>query len=96
LDLYQEYLAPEICECLVRERFCILRKPVRRPNSDAGVQPCSVGIEERKRVRRAFVARAWFAGYLSQSDQQGDVFVHGKGTQRVEELPPRRSVRSTW
>jgi hypothetical protein len=35
------------------------------------------------------------AGYLPQSDQQGNVFIHGKVTQRVVESPPRRSVGST-
>jgi hypothetical protein len=37
VDLSQEYLAPEISECLVRERLRAHRKLVRRTNSDAGV-----------------------------------------------------------
>jgi hypothetical protein len=56
MDLSHEYLASEISECLVRERLCAHRKPVRRANSDAGVQSCSVGIEERKRLRGSFLA----------------------------------------
>jgi hypothetical protein len=88
VDLGRKYLAPEVSECLVRERFCVCRKPIRRANSGAGVQARGEGIEERKRVRGALFTRARLAGDLPQSDQQGDVVMHGKASDAPKKSAP--------
>ncbi len=49
-DFGRENLTSEVRKCLVRERLCGHRKPIRGTNSGARVQPGGVGIKERKRV----------------------------------------------
>jgi len=93
-DLGRENLAPKVGKGLVRERLGAHRQSVRRTNSDPGIQPGGVCVEERKRMRGALFTRARLDGYLPQPHQQGDMFMHGMASGAPENGARPQCVRS--